>query len=222
MHNQDNKLNVTEVLAWEGITYEHKLLWSSDWVWKRVKRYIPAPEILYPHVSAIFQKYGPLLDATTGQPLFNDAAWEVARHILENIRLGYYSDPLGVTLYCSNGVDSNGLALYQCLWGTNNIEGGVHQNITKCFGSYNASPQFAVNLICNYCYTHNINVSYSLICTGFMLKLFSDRSEQKTDFNAWFMALTTFGHAIALSLSLIKQSMSSSPHQSFAVASQDG
>ncbi len=165
MHDPDDKLNMTDFLAKEGITYEQKILWSSDWVWKQVKRYIPAPEILLPWVSAVFQKYGPLLDATTKQPLFNDAAWEVARRILENIRLGYYSDPPGVTLYRSSGYDSNGLALYQCLRGTNNVEGGVHQSIAKRFGSYNASPHFAVNLLRDYCFTHNLNVSETYLHT---------------------------------------------------------
>ncbi|PBK81020.1 hypothetical protein ARMGADRAFT_1039609 [Armillaria gallica] len=101
--NGDDKLSVTESLANGGITYEQKILWNSNW------------------------KYGPLLDATTGQPLFNDAAWEVAR-----------------------------LALYECLQGTNNVEGGVHQNIAKWFGSYNASLQFPINLIHDYCFMHNL------------------------------------------------------------------
>ncbi|SJL13797.1 uncharacterized protein ARMOST_17245 [Armillaria ostoyae] len=158
IHNLDDKLEVTSQLAKDGITYEQKILWSSDWVWRRVRRYVPPPEILLPRVREVFQKFGPLLDATTGQPLFNNAAWDKAKNILENIRLGYYSDPPGVTLYRSDGYDSNGLQLYQCLRGTNNVEGGVHQNIAKRFGSYNASPRFAVNLIRDYCFTHNTSV----------------------------------------------------------------
>jgi hypothetical protein len=110
-------------------------------------------------VKLVLQKYGPLQDAITKQPLFNDASWEKARTVLENIRMGFYSDPPGVALYMVHGKDSSGLTLYKCLRGTNHVEGGVHQNIARWFGPYNASPQFAVNLLRDYCLTHNLKVS---------------------------------------------------------------
>ena len=101
---------------------------------------MPPPEILLPWVAEVFTKCGPLKDAKKGQPLFNEDCWEKAKNILKNIHLGYYSDPPGVLLYHEDGYDRDGLPLYQCLHGTNNVEGGVHQNIIKRFGSYNASP----------------------------------------------------------------------------------
>ena len=123
-----------------------------------MERYVPAPEILTPRVTQVLQFYGPLLDAVTGQPLFNDSSWEKAKNVIENVRMGYYSDPPGVSLYTICGTDPNGLLLYRCLQGTNNVEGGIHQNIIKWFGSYNASPRFAINFLHDYCLGHHLRV----------------------------------------------------------------
>jgi hypothetical protein len=43
---------------------------KPTWLWRRCKRVIPPPKLLYPLVEKIFLTYGPLKDATTGQPLF--------------------------------------------------------------------------------------------------------------------------------------------------------
>jgi hypothetical protein len=154
-----DKAAVSHVLDTLHTTYDLMVLTNAEWVWARVKRFIPEPEILLPRVTQVLQTFGPLRDSTTGQPLFNDASWEKARAVLENIRLGYYSDPPGVSLYTTHGTDAHGLKMYRCIRGTNNVEGGVHQNIRLRFGSFNASPHFAVNLLRDYCLSHNLRVS---------------------------------------------------------------
>ncbi|OBZ76307.1 hypothetical protein A0H81_03601 [Grifola frondosa] len=136
----DDKAALEEVLRTHGLSWDHVLLWRSDWVWKRVKRFVPRPDILH------------------HRPLFNDASWEKAANVLENIQMGYYSDPPGIKLYAVQGTDHDGLTLYRCIRGTNNVEGGVHQNIAKRFGSYNASPRFAMNLLRDYVLCHNLKV----------------------------------------------------------------
>lgn len=55
-----------------GTTYNSQLLSKPEWVLARVRRYIPPPEILLPQVAEVLKTYGPLKDATTKQPLFND------------------------------------------------------------------------------------------------------------------------------------------------------
>lgn len=156
----EDKSAVEKVLASKNVTWNQMVLWKSDWVWRRVKRFVPSPENLCRRVTEVFEVYGPLQDATTNQPLFNDNSWQQAKNILENIRRGYYSDPPGISLYTAWGKDNNNLPIYRCARGTNNVEGGVHQNIIKCFGSYNASPQFAVNLLRDYSLCHNLKVGY--------------------------------------------------------------
>jgi hypothetical protein len=134
------------------------VLYNSEWVWQRVKRFVPPPETLAPRVLEVIQKFGPLQDAVTGQPLFNNTSWEAARTVLENIQQGYYSDPPGFQLYSTRGEDTDGLTLYRCVRGTNNVEGGVHRNIIKRFGSYNASARFSTNLLRDYNVCRNLKV----------------------------------------------------------------
>ena len=72
----DDQAKVSQILAAkpEVVTFTQKVKSNSDWVWQRVKHYAPAPEILTPRVTKVLQFYGPLKDAVTGQPLFNDAS----------------------------------------------------------------------------------------------------------------------------------------------------
>lgn len=154
-----DKATVEVVLKKKNLTWEQMLLWNSDWLWRRVRRFVPRPDVLLPRVSKVFEVFGPLKDATTGEPLFNKASIQKAKNVLENIRLGYYSDPPGIKLYILQREDKHGLSLYRCMRGTNGIEGGIHQNIIRRFGSFCASPRFAVNLLREYCLTHNLRVS---------------------------------------------------------------
>ncbi|CAL1702708.1 unnamed protein product [Somion occarium] len=156
--DDEDKVAVEAMLLKKGLSWEEGLLLKSDWVWRQVRRFASPPEIMFPHVSQVCQTYGPLKDATTGQPLFNEHAWETAKNVLENIHLGYYSDPPTISLYVVQGKDRDGLTLYRCTRGTNCIEGGVHQNIIRQFGAFNASPCFADNLVIDYALCHNLKV----------------------------------------------------------------
>jgi len=89
-----------------------KVKLDSDWVWQHVKCYAPALEILTPYVTQILQFYKLLLDAVTEQPLFNDSSWEKAKNVINNVQMGYYSDPSMVSLYTIHDIDPNGLPLY--------------------------------------------------------------------------------------------------------------
>jgi hypothetical protein len=103
---------------------------KPDWVLRRCKRMIPPPEQLHPVVKEVFHTYGPLKDATTSLPLFNSAAWTVAKNILGMIQKGYLSDTPGISLYYQLGMDSTtGVPLYRCIRGTNMTEGGVHTHL---------------------------------------------------------------------------------------------
>ena len=150
--------NVERVLKLKDMNFKNAVLYFSDWVWQHVKRCVPPAEILASRVVEVFRMYGPLKDAKTGQPLFNDDSWETARTIMENIKMGYYSDPPGIKFYTFVRKDENGLSIYRCSRGTNNVEGGIHQNIIRRFGSFNASPHLAVNLLRDYCLSHNLKV----------------------------------------------------------------
>ena len=58
------------------------------------------------------------------------------------------------------GNDRDGLTLYRyCRHGTNSLEGGIHQNVIRKFGSFGVSPALADAVLPNYRLRHNIDVS---------------------------------------------------------------
>ncbi|KAG6836301.1 hypothetical protein H0H93_009317 [Arthromyces matolae] len=158
LYDPEDKAAVEAFLATKGITWDKMLLYHSHWLFQRVKRYVPPPEELLPRVSQVLQTFGPLKDAKTGAPLFNQKCWEIATNALENIRRGFYSDPPNVTLYYPQKPDKFGLSRYRCCRGTNGIEGGVHQNIIRWFGSFNAAPDLALELLRDYALYHNLKI----------------------------------------------------------------
>jgi hypothetical protein len=78
--------------------------------------------------------------------------------------MGHVSDPIGIPLYYKIKNDANGLPIYRCARGTNAVEGDVHMNIFKKFGSYNASPELAEACLADYRLRHNINVYILIKC----------------------------------------------------------
>ena len=161
--NAEDRAAVEAVLLRANISYASKLASAPKWVLRRVRRHVPPPEILLARVSAVLKTFGPLKDAQTGAPLFNTAAWDITKNVLENIRRGYYSDPPNVQLYYEVGEDRHGLKLYRCCRGTNSVEGGVHQNLIRRFTSFNVSTRFAVNSLLYYAVCHNMMVRHPFL-----------------------------------------------------------
>jgi len=161
-YDPEDKANMESFLESRGLTWDYMLKSHPEWILQRVKRFVPPPEELLPRVGKVLYDFGPLLCAKSNQPVFNNKAWEVSPNVLENIRRGYYSDPPKAKLYYVNGRDKYGLLTYRCCRGMNAIEGGVHQNIIRWFGAFNAAPDFAVQLLRDYTLYHNLKVSLSI------------------------------------------------------------
>jgi hypothetical protein len=156
--NLDDRRAVDDVLRQKNTTYEAKLHTNPDYIRKRVRYRVPPPERLFSRIATVLKTFGPLCDAQTKKPLFNEKAWVVAKNVLEHVRNGDYSDPPDVSMYFEVGKDKNGLTLYRCCRGTNDVEGGVHQNLIRRFTSFNVSPRRAVNMILDYVGAHNMQV----------------------------------------------------------------
>jgi hypothetical protein len=156
--NDGDKRAVDEVLHQQNTTYEAKLRSNPAYIRKRVQYRVPPPEKLYSRIAAVIKTFGPRCDATTKQPLFNEKAWNVAKNVLEHVRNGDYSDPPDMSVYFHIGKDKKGLNLYRCFRGTNDVEGGIHQNLIRRFASFNVSPQRAVNMMLDYICAHNMQV----------------------------------------------------------------
>lgn len=91
--------------------------------------------------------------------MFDNENWRQAKNVLKTIHLGHVSDPPGIPFYFSQGKDKDGLTVYRCSHGTNSLEGGIHQNIIRKFGSFGASPELADAVLADYRLHHNIDVS---------------------------------------------------------------
>ncbi|KAF7290249.1 3'-5' exonuclease domain-containing protein [Mycena indigotica] len=157
-----DKARIEAYLKTKDLTWEDMLRFRPKWLWHRCRRTVPPPELLYPLVRELFLLYGPLKDAKTGLPLFNAAAWKIAKNILELIRYGYVSDIPGVILYYCIGFDkeAGGLPLYRCIRGTNMVEGGVHTHLLKKLPSRGASVRHMVACLLDFVLRHNLTVGH--------------------------------------------------------------
>jgi hypothetical protein len=145
-------------------TFEKIRASRPAWLWRRCRRIIPPPKILYPLVEQVFRIFGPLKDATTGIPLFNSGHWKTAKHVLDLIRNGFLSDPPGISLYTTIGIDktAGGLPIYRCARGTNFTEGGVHAHLRSHLPSSGASIRHMHACLLDFILRHNLLVRFFL------------------------------------------------------------
>jgi hypothetical protein len=122
------------------MTFDQTLARYPRFIAARTPRYVPSPSVLVPALKHVFDTFANLVDATSGSPLFNNVARQKAAAVLELAREGYLSDIDGIVLYEKAGIDKWGLQKYQCLWGTNKVEGGPHGDIYRKFGALNGKP----------------------------------------------------------------------------------
>lgn len=139
-------------------TWDEMRRYHPDWLWRRVRRFVPEKNYLEVVLREFFQCWGKLQCSKTGLPLFNKTAWKRSEGVLESVSNGWVSDPPGISLYVRQGTDAEGLPLYRCLRGTNSIEGGVHMQLMRTFGSLNASVEGADCLLADFRHRHNVNV----------------------------------------------------------------
>ncbi|KAF5381364.1 hypothetical protein D9615_008300 [Tricholomella constricta] len=140
--------------SWDDIIFKR-----AHWLFRRCKRIIPPPEKLLLLVAKVFETFGPLKDAKSGLPLFNSAAWAVARNTLLLIQKGHLSDPPNEHLYRQIGIDAKtGLPLFRCLRGTNSTEGGVHTHIRPHLPTSGTSIRHAQYRLSDFIIQHNLLV----------------------------------------------------------------
>ncbi|GAA5803691.1 hypothetical protein HPULCUR_009174 [Helicostylum pulchrum] len=155
----EDKQKVENYLASIGTDWNTRLVSDPEFIFSRVRRYIPPPEELYPNVKLVFDKYANDLCSRTGLPLFDNEAAATSQRILEEIRQGNVSDVVGgPSLYTEIGEDKNGLMKYRCSRGTSSVEDSVHFNIIRKFASYNAGPRLTDAILSDYRLYHNISM----------------------------------------------------------------
>jgi hypothetical protein len=76
---------------------------------------------------------------------------------LLEVQKGWILDSSFISIYIKERVDKHGLFLYHYIYGTNSVEGAVHNPIRYNFAVLNASPELADSLIADFCHHHNID-----------------------------------------------------------------
>lgn len=137
LYNQSDTEAVKKAAAvqFPDLPWEQVLFRQPEWVHRRVRRVVPQPDALVPRLKEVFKRFGPIMDASTNQPLFNKAARKAAKQVLGLAAAGWLSDPSGVGMYVFRRRDRHYLPLWLCCRGTNSNEGSVHQKLVKTFQS---------------------------------------------------------------------------------------
>ena len=120
---------------------EAMMYYSFSYFRERVPRIVPPPSVHYHRVRAVFELFGPKVDAETGKSLFNVTAWKKANNVLKEILAGYAADgPFSFYTQRLNSrgepaVDADGIALLDCNRGTNDTE-SVHKHLVTTWGTW--------------------------------------------------------------------------------------
>jgi len=145
---------------WPNTPWPEILFRRSRWLNKRVRRLIPAPDILVPRLKAVFAEFENIVDATTGSPLFTPLSIKAFKAVLRLAECGAVSDDPETPLYSLLALDKDQLPLWLCSRGTNVNEGGVHQKLVKNFLSMKgASPELVYFALLEWVHRNNVRAA---------------------------------------------------------------
>jgi hypothetical protein len=162
VRDQDDEDSVRAVIEKKGGKWSYMLRAHSAALHKRIRRFIPSPEILVQRLRCLFNAYKNVKCPTASGKkanFFSEEAWKMAERLLVTAQLGFLSDPLDIPLYYLIGRDRDGLNIYRCIRGTNSVEGGWHMTLRRMFGSLGSASEFGEALIITFAYRRNITVS---------------------------------------------------------------
>ncbi|KAJ7066294.1 hypothetical protein C8F01DRAFT_1228372 [Mycena amicta] len=157
-HGED-ETKVREILKQKGINWDYAIRAKKAALHRRIRRYIPAPEKLVRDLLVLFSCFQDIRDAD-GKKFFSKEARKQAAALIETARLGFLSDPPGLAVYYWIGCDKNGLKLYRTVRGTNSVEGGVHKQIRRIFGSLHASAGLTEAILGNWFHRRNRRIGH--------------------------------------------------------------
>jgi hypothetical protein len=144
---------------------EALMYYYVDYFCVRVPRVVLPPSKLYWRVRAVYETYGPMIDAKTKAPLFNKAAWKKANNVLKEILAGNASDPCGMVFYSQQlnakgepAFDYHDHAMLDCSRGSNDTE-CAHKQFITTFGTWNTGVQMSDVLMAEWRHRYNQHVS---------------------------------------------------------------
>ncbi|KAJ7247258.1 hypothetical protein C8J57DRAFT_1523038 [Mycena rebaudengoi] len=151
-----DKARVEAVLNKNGKTWEQAVRSKPDWVWDRVRRYVPPPDVVEPVLKKLFDTHSNLKCSRRNIRLFDSDTHKAVAALIEDVRKGWVSDPAGYALYNRLRTDKYGLDIWHCIRGTSGLEGSVHMPVRSRFGSLGASVEMTVALLSDFCYRRNL------------------------------------------------------------------
>ncbi|KAF9037406.1 hypothetical protein BDZ89DRAFT_1011046 [Hymenopellis radicata] len=168
IRDRDDERAVRTVLESRGVNWEFARRAKAAGLNRRIRRYIPDRHTLGKRLHLLFTGYQDIVCSTktatssrrTPDRFFSNDARDMAARLLETVRLGFLSDPQGISLYYVMGKDRDGLTLYRTVRGTNSVEGGVHMAVRRVFGSLKASPELAEKILIYWIFRRNQSVGY--------------------------------------------------------------
>ncbi|KAJ7222208.1 hypothetical protein GGX14DRAFT_558304 [Mycena pura] len=155
----EDEAKVREVLKQKGISWEYAIRTKKAALHRRIRRYIPSPEKLVKDLLVLFSCFQDIRDAD-GKKFFSKDARKQAAALIETAQLGFLSDPPGMAVYYWIGCDKDGLKLYRTVRGTNSVEGGVHKQIRRIFGSLHASLALTEAILGNWFHRRNRRIGH--------------------------------------------------------------
>ena len=123
-------------------TFDRELEKNPKWVWERVRRRVPEPDILEKRLQLLLEEMSQSRYNDGSTPLLSEKAKKEIANLLVHVRKGCLSDPPGVSMYYFWKVDKEGLKIFRCIRGTNHLE-SFHQKLEMIFDAWNASPHYA-------------------------------------------------------------------------------
>jgi hypothetical protein len=139
-------------------TFDQLYLMRPDFVFKRLRRYIPRPEVLALKLRNLFEYYKENGNDELGIPLFNE---EVKKKTVPNLlklaENGVLTDPSDVDLYYRVKTDKYGLNIYRCVRGTNSCE-AIHSLFMANFSGFGVSSEYLHFNLMHSRHRFNINI----------------------------------------------------------------
>jgi hypothetical protein len=97
----------------------------------------------------VIDKFKKCIDPATNEPLLREGTLRKIKATALKIAAGYYTDPEGVDMYRFCGRTRKGLDKWQCLRGTNSLE-GFHHHLNRLCAQHQTAPRLAYSLILNF------------------------------------------------------------------------
>lgn len=173
--DKDDRSRVDAYLRGRGINdIERFRRFNRDWFNRRVRRTFLRCELMAPALAQVYSFAQNLVDKKTGLKFFDVKARDAAQRVVDLASQGYLSDPPGVALYKETGVDANGLSLYRCSRGTNNVESFFTQ-IFRRYGSLHSGMELTFAALLQLRLVNNVHVSLTFALP------WEDTSQHSTD-----------------------------------------